>query len=311
MGHQHISKYANMHIHGGHSGRKTWRCPPAVVEIIHNAELDTWKRWIRTRQETPLPNEKQIDNDWWQWHKGKRRIIPFLLHKQILQQLHSNYMGTESWGSLRCELVCWIIMNTDIKNTMKQCATCTKYQQTELHTKIIPYEMPYKAWKVVCVAIFIINNKKLWCFVDYYSKFHVVKKTDGPLAETLIRVPKIVFAEFGLPGKTVADADTYFIDKFRHLCRQLNIDQVINSSYHNQSNMQVEASIKFMKHTIKMCMDNNDDINLALLNMRSTLVGTGLPSPATLLSPNQSEFCFPKWIANQSTLMLMMSIMRS
>ena len=34
-----------------------------------------------------------------------------------------------------------------------------------------------------------------------------------------------------------------------------------------------------------MCFNNNDnDINVALLQMRSTAVGAGLPSPATFLS---------------------------
>ena len=41
--------------------------------------------------------------------------------------------------------------------------------------------------------------------------------------------------------------------------------------------------IKFMKCTTKKCLDNNDDINLALLQKRTTLIGTGLPSPATPL----------------------------
>ena len=38
-----------------------------------------------------------------------------------------------------------------------------------------------------------------------------------------------------------------------------------------------------MKHTIKKCLDNNDNVNLALLQMTSTPIATGLPSPATLL----------------------------
>ena len=38
-----------------------------------------------------------------------------------------------------------------------------------------------------------------------------------------------------------------------------------------------------MRHINKKCFDNNDDINLALLQMRSTPIGAELPSPATLL----------------------------
>ena len=77
-----------------------------------------------------------------------------------------------------------------------------------------------------------IKNKTLFCIVDYYSKFPVVKKAYGFSADNLIRAVKIVFAEFGLPKKTVSDAATNFIsDKFRQFCRQLSKEQPITLSY--------------------------------------------------------------------------------
>ena len=124
-------------------------------------------------------------------------------------------------------------------------------------------------WNVVGADIFTIKNNTSKCIIDYYSKFPVVKKADNLLADNLIRVARIVFAEFGLPKKIVPDAVTNYIsDIFTQFCMQLNIKQAITSSYHHQSKSHVEACIKFMKHTIKKCLDNNDDINLALLQMR-------------------------------------------
>ena len=62
----------------------------------------------------------------------------------------------------------------------------------------------------------------------------VVKKTDGLSSDELIRVVKIMFAEFRLPKKIFSDTGTNFIsDKFRQFCRQLNIEQVIIPSYHH------------------------------------------------------------------------------
>ena len=83
--------------------------------------------------------------------------------------------------------------------------------------------------------------------------------------------------------KLVSDAGTNFVsEQFKdHRC--LNIDQAVTSSYHHQSNGQVEACVKFMKCTIKKCRQNNNDANFALLQIRSTPIGTGIPSPAKLL----------------------------
>ena len=39
----------------------------------------------------------------------------------------------------------------------------------------------------------------------------------------------------------------------------------------------------FVKCTIKKCRQSNNDVNFALLQIRSTPIGTGIPSPAMLL----------------------------
>ena len=76
------------------------------------------------------------------------------------------------------------------------------------------------------MLIFSIKNNTLLCIAYYYSKFPVVKKTDDLSADNLIRVAKIVFAEFRLSKKVVSDEDRNFISyKFKQFCRQLSIAQ--------------------------------------------------------------------------------------
>ena len=71
--------------------------------------------------------------------------------------------------------------------------------------------------------------------------------------------------------------------KFENLCRKLNIEHAVSSSYHHQSNGQVEACIKLVKCTLKNCHDTNSDMHLALLHITMMSLGPGLPSPATQL----------------------------
>ena len=43
---------------------------------------------------------------------------------------------------------------------------------------------------------------------------------------------QIKFLEYGLPKKTMSDADGNFIsDKFKRVCQNLNIEQAVSSSY--------------------------------------------------------------------------------
>ena len=93
-------------------------------------------------------------------------------------------------------LVYLVNTNVNIKDTVKQCATCLDYQQTTPHEKTIPYDLPCKPWQVVGADIFSLNNNTLLCVVDYYSTFPIMRKADRLSADDLIRAVKIVIAEF-------------------------------------------------------------------------------------------------------------------
>ena len=49
--------------------------------------------------------------------KGRRLIIPTVLHDKVLEELHLNHMGIEKTRLLACESIYWINMNTDIEET--------------------------------------------------------------------------------------------------------------------------------------------------------------------------------------------------
>ena len=71
--------------------------------------------------------------------------------------------------------------------------------------------MSHKPSDVVGANIFTVKENKLFCIVNYCSKFPVIKKMDGLSADSLIKAVMIVFADFGLPNNIVLDADTNFI----------------------------------------------------------------------------------------------------
>ena len=110
--------------------------------------------------------------------------------------------------------------------------------------------------------IFSIHNNTLLYIVDYYSKFSVMKKADGLSADDLVRAVNIFFTEFGPPKKMFSDVGINFIsDQLKQFYRWLK-NQAILSTYYHQCNGQVEVYITFVIHTIKICFDNNNDVNL-------------------------------------------------
>ena len=136
--------------------------------------------------------------------------------------------------------------------------------------------------------LFHFKNKHYLCTVDYNSKFPVIKRLEGLSAENLINMVKIIFTKYGIPHKIMSDVGTNFIaNRFWQFCKSINVEQVISSMYHHQSNGQVKACIKFIKCTFKKCADSGRDINMALLQICMMPLGQGLPSPATLMFSRQ------------------------
>ena len=63
--------------------------------------------------------------------KGRHIIIPTSLKQQVLDQLHTNYMGIEKTKLLTCKSIYWVDLIADIKKHINNCATCLEFQQTQ------------------------------------------------------------------------------------------------------------------------------------------------------------------------------------
>ena len=134
-------------------------------------------------------------------------------------------------------------MDADIEITVKQCTTCHDYQQTQPQQKALPYEIPCRLWEVVGTDSFMINNKMFLCTEDYQQEV---------AADKQVQMAKMIFLEYGLCKKVIANAGTNFTSEtLREFCRLMNIQQSVTPSYHHQSNGSVEACIKFVNCTVE------------------------------------------------------------
>ena len=161
-------------------------------------------------------------------------------------------MGIEKTKLFAHDSVFWSNINTNIEAYINHCATCLEFQQMQPKEKITHHDIPLRPWEVVGADIFHFKNKCYLCIVDYNSKFPVVKRLEGLSADNLINAVKIIFAEYGIPWKIMSDVGSNFVpDRLQQFCKSINIEQVILSAYHHQSNGQVKACIKFIKCTFK------------------------------------------------------------
>ena len=111
-------------------------------------------------------------------------------------------------------------------------------------------------------------------------------KTEDLSADSLMLMCKAIFAQYRLPKKIMSDSAGNFVsDKCKKFCKSLNIEQVFSSSYHHQSNGQVESCIKFVKWTLKKCFDTKGDPH----KIQMTPLGPVLPNLGIILLNHPSR----------------------
>ena len=63
-------------------------------------------------------------------------------------------------------------------------------------------------------------------------------------------------------------------------CKTISVEQAVSLAYHHQSNGQVKAHIKFIKHTFKKCaLIQGRVINMALLQICTMPLGQDMLGP--------------------------------
>ena len=141
-----------------------------------------------------------------------------------------------------------------------------------------------KPWEMLVQTCshYIIKKLPLHCRLSQKVPCHQ-KMTEDLSADCLILTCKIIFAEFGLTKKIMSDSGGNFIsDKFKKFCRSLehraSILVIIPSpEQQTDGSMHQTCKVKCSKYVLILNLTHI----YALLQIRSTPLGPGLPSPTT------------------------------
>ena len=148
---------------------------------------------------------------------------------------------------------------------------------------MIPSEIPSRPWQTVSADLFYVKQAWFLVVVDYYSKFPVVKKLHNLTARAVVN--EMLLAENGIPRSLQCDNGTQFTSgEFQQLASQFGFEIVTSSPHYPRGHGFVERQFQTIKKTILKCRETKEDIDLALLALRTTPLSSNIPSPAELLN---------------------------
>ena len=116
-------------------------------------------------------------------------------------------------------------------------------------------------------------------FLQYVSGVKLHNHT----ARAVVNEMKILFAENGIPRCLQCDNGTQFTSgEFQQLASQFGFEIVTSSPHYPRGHGFVERQVQTIKKTILKCRETKEDIDLALLALRTTPLSSNIPSLAEL-----------------------------
>ena len=120
---------------------------------------------------------------------------------------------------------------------------------------------------------------------DYFSKCPFVKQVTGRCtSNAVIQLTKAIFSEHGIPDKVISDNGPHFASQeYEVFSKTWGFEHTTSSPHYPRSNGFVERSIQTVKNLMRKCLENKEDIYLAMLCLRTTHIDSNLQSPTEIL----------------------------
>ena len=235
--------------------------------------------------------------------KGPRVVVPKSMYEYVLEKLHEGHQGSVKTKLRARDCVYWVNINSDIEKVVAQCSTCQEHQKSQPKERLLPHELPTRPWEILGTDLFHFNGREYLIIADYYSKFPFVRRMPVECtSKAVIEATQQIFSEQGIPAKVISDNGPHFASSaYKQFASDWGFAHVTSSPHFPQSNGFVERAIQTVKRTLKKATACKQNINMALLCLRTTPIDSELPSPAELLCGRKVQSNLPLVIRNTST----------
>ena len=213
--------------------------------------------------------------------KGPRLIIPGELQEEYLSCLHKGHLSASKVQENAKQHMYWTGIDADIEDYTKRCQECIKRSQVPKEP-LQSHDIPEGPWRKIGIDYFAFDGNSYVLICDYFSKFpflYRAKTSFWSLRDCLIDL----FSIEGYPDEIVSDNGPPFQSKeLAKFLSGLGIKHTTSSPGYPRSNGFIEWHIQMVKNMLSKS-SNTWSFQEVLAHLRTTCIGTGLPSPAEIL----------------------------
>ncbi|KAK9717576.1 Integrase core domain [Popillia japonica] len=135
---------------------------------------------------------------------------------------------------------------------------------------LIPHERPNIPFAKIGSDVLEYRCKSYLVVVDYYSNWIELVPMESKTAGDIVKQLKIIFSKFGVPHTLVSDNMPYSSYEFKKFAKEWNFNICTSSPRYPKSNGLAERAVGICKGMLRKCDEAGVDIELALLEYRTT-----------------------------------------
>ena len=222
-----------------------------------------------------------------------RIVVPKVLRKRVIENLHSAHQGVSTMYSRAQQLVYWPGMVTDIDNARNECRTCHRNAPSQSRLPPTVSELPKTPFQKIYSDFFELFGQHYLIVGDRLSGWTEVLKikpgTSSSGSKGLCQALRQIFVTFGVAEEISSDGGPEFIShETDDFFKRWGTEHRLSSAYYPQSNGRAEVAVKITKRLLEDNMDKNGNLNTdefvrALLQHRNTPDKDCKLSPAEIL----------------------------
>ena len=120
-----------------------------------------------------------------------------------------------------------------------------------------------------------------------------IRPVNSTSAPATIKAVKGIISENGIPYKIISDNHPFNSYEFKEFAKRYGFEVVSSSPEYPRGHGLIERHVQTVKKCMYKCDHSGQDIELALLSLRSTPLDSHLPSPAELLNGRKYRTTLP------------------
>lgn len=131
------------------------------------------------------------------------------MRKYIMRKFHETHKDIIKTQKKCKQLFYQPDLNKAEEQLIGECTTCLRFSYSKQKEPMLQHKIPTLPFQKISLDIAETENSNYLIVMDYYSRWLEVASIKNKIAETVIKILKMIFIQLEIPKEVVSDNNPY------------------------------------------------------------------------------------------------------